>query len=74
MAEIIAWQPELWDDPATHTLRCKLACVESDLAKARSTLDKVRKAHWGSNNEQNQRLSSLEERLDLLERYICTGG
>ena len=72
-AEILHWQPEFWDDPVTHSLRAKLAQVESDLAKARSTLDKVRKAHWGSCNEQDARLQSLEERLDLLERNICQG-
>jgi len=72
-AEIIHWQPELFDDPATVSMRLKIAQIASEVSKAKNTLDKVRKAHWGSCNEQDARLATLEERLDRLERFICRG-
>lgn len=72
-AEIVPIQPELFDDPAMYSMRMQMARVVITLNKAVSTLDKVRKAHWGGNNEQNQRIQMLEERLTMLESHICKG-
>ena len=72
-AEIVPIQPELFDDPAMYSMRMQMARVVTTLNKAVATLDKVRKAHWAGNNEQNQKILMLEERLALLEAHICKG-
>lgn len=72
-AEIVPIQPELFDDPAMYSMRTQIAQIATLLNKATCTLDKVRKSHWAANNEQNARLSKLEEDLEFLKRCICKG-
>lgn len=53
------------------TLRLHCASLEKKASKTEQTLDKVRKSLYGGRNEDRARLLDHEERLAIVERFIC---
>ncbi len=54
-------------------LRNDMHTVAQKATATKESADKVRRKLFAENSELKKRMSSLEERLNILERNICTG-
>ncbi len=53
---------------------CEEEAIRHRLAKAESTLDKVRKGTYAALGKQAKTLSEIKEDLEIIKRGICQGN
>ncbi len=51
----------------------EVASLRMEVLKNKETTDKMRKALFARHGELNKKNMDIEQRLEILERYICQG-